>query len=180
MILRALPSFPLLVVAATLAALVVAAPARMAAQRTSAAARKPVPAFAMKDQKGTPVAWPAYKGKVVLLNFWATWCTGCKEEMPWFVEFQKKYARDGLAVLGVALDDEGWATVKPYLAGHPVNYPIAVAAFDVLEKPLELDPVLPATLLIDRAGNIADRYTGVIKREVFEAKLKALLAETLK
>jgi hypothetical protein len=77
----------------------------------------------------------------------------------------------------VALDDEGWQTVKPYVTKNPISYPIAIASFEVLEKPLALDPVLPATLLIDRAGNIADTHTGVIKREEFEARLKALLAE---
>jgi cytochrome c biogenesis protein CcmG/thiol:disulfide interchange protein DsbE len=171
------PTFSLLVAAATLAVPLVAAPARPSADRASVAARKAVPAFSMTDAKGKPVTVAAYKGKVVALNFWATWCTGCKLEIPWLVEFDKKYRGQGFATIGVALDDEGWQTVKPYVAKNPISYPIAVAAFDVLEKPLALDPVLPATLLIDRAGNIAHTHTGVIKREEFEARLKALLAE---
>src|SRR6266571_3283711 len=71
-------------------------------------ARRPAPGFALADANGTPVALSRYKGRVVLLDFWATWCTGCKVEIPWYMEFAKKYEQSGLAVVGVSMDKEGW------------------------------------------------------------------------
>jgi len=157
--------------AAIAVAVTFAIPVSTSAGRESVA-RKPVPAFSMTDIKGTPVK--------LSLNFWATWCTGCKLVIPWFVEFEKKYGPKGLAVIGVALDDEGWQAVKPYVATHPIGYRLAIAPFDVLEKPLGLDPSLPATLLIDRNGNIADTHAGVVEKDAFEKKIQGLLAEKLK
>ena len=78
--------------------------------------RKPAANFTLADANGAKVALADYKGKVVLLNFWATWCGPCKVEIPWFVEFNKTYKDRGLAVVGVSLDDDGWKSVKPYLA----------------------------------------------------------------
>src|SRR4030095_14015232 len=90
-------------------------------------ARKTAPDLSVTDTNGKRVSLSSLKGKVVLLDFWATWCTGCKEEMPWFMDFQKKYGQRGLASVGVALDEEGWLKVRPYLAEHPINYPIVIA-----------------------------------------------------
>src|SRR3954447_7712257 len=73
--------------------------------------RKPAPAFSLQDTDGKAVTLAEYKGKVVLLNFWATWCGPCKIEIPWFAEFERKYKDRGFAVLGVAMDDEGWSVV---------------------------------------------------------------------
>src|SRR5579885_3150755 len=75
--------------------------------------RKPAPNFTLKDANGDPVSLADYKGKVVLLNFWATWCGPCKVEIPWFVEFEQKYKDRDFAVLGVSFDDDGWKSVRP-------------------------------------------------------------------
>src|SRR5882724_11670368 len=88
--------------------------------------RKPAPDFTLKDVNGKPVKLSDYKGKVVLLNFWATWCGPCKIEIPWFKEFETSYKNQGFAVLGVAMDDEGWEAVKPYIQEKEVNYRIVV------------------------------------------------------
>src|SRR5580700_8860946 len=113
-----------------------------------AQANKPAPNFTVKDAQGREVSLSDYKGKVLLLDFWATWCTGCKQEIPWFMEFQTKYKTKGLTSLGVAMDEEGWPVVTPFLKQHPINYPIVVhdEAFD------KMFPImaLPVTLLIDR------------------------------
>src|ERR1700742_4657643 len=77
---------------------------------------KRAPDFTRVDAAGRKVRLSRYKGKVVLLDFWATWCTGCKQEIPWFEEFADRYRTQGLAAVGVAMDDEGWTVVKPFLA----------------------------------------------------------------
>jgi thiol-disulfide isomerase/thioredoxin len=85
----------------------------------SAKDRKPAPDFVMTDANGTTITLSGHKGRVVLLDFWATWCTGCKVEIPWYMEFQKRYARQGLSSIGVAMDEEGWKVVNRYLEQHP-------------------------------------------------------------
>jgi thiol-disulfide isomerase/thioredoxin len=78
--------------------------------------RKPAPEFTLQDSSGRTVQLKDYHGKVVLLDFWATWCHGCKQEIPWFSEFEKTYGAQGLAVVGVSMDEEGWKVLKPFLA----------------------------------------------------------------
>ena len=84
--------------------------------------RKDAPDFTLKDADGKVVHLSDYKGKVVLLDFWATWCGPCKIEIPWFMEMQRNNKDKGFEVLGVAMDDEGWEVVKPFLADLGVNY----------------------------------------------------------
>jgi cytochrome c biogenesis protein CcmG/thiol:disulfide interchange protein DsbE len=116
-----------------------------------------------------------YKGKVVLLNFWATWCHGCKLEIPWFMEFQKEYKRRGLAVIGVSMDEDGWKSVKPYIREKQLNYRVVIGNAD-LAKQYGLES-MPMTLLIDRHGKIAASHAGVVDREAFASEIRALLAE---
>src|SRR5436189_111100 len=80
--------------------------------------RKKAPNFSLKDANGDAVSLADYKGKVVLVNFWATWCGPCEVEIPWFVEFEQKYKGRDFAVLGISMDDDGWKAVRPYIASH--------------------------------------------------------------
>ena len=137
--------------------------------------RKPAPDFSLADARGARVSLAAQKGRVVLLDFWATWCAGCKVEIPWYVEFHKKYAGQGLVSIGAAMDDEGWAKVKPYLAEHPIPYPIVIGNPDLLQ-PYDIKN-LPVTLLIDRQGRIADAHAGVVDKEAWEQEITQLLRE---
>ncbi len=141
-------------------------------------ARPAAPTFTLHDANGATINLADYKGKVVLLDFWATWCTGCKLEIPWYIEFQEKYSGRGLASIGVAMDDEGWRKVKPYLVEHPINYPIVIgdAAFG---RRFGIT-ALPVTLLIDREGRIADSHSGVVVKDAWEQEIQALLAEPSK
>src|SRR5262249_27431646 len=127
------------------------------------------------DEGGARQSLSAQKGRVVLLDFWATWCGGCKVEIPWYVEFQKKYGPQGLVSIGAAMDDEGWAKVKPYLAEHPIPYPIVRGNPDLVQ--LYSIRNLPVTLLIDRHGRIADAHVGVVDRKVWEREIRDLLRE---
>jgi cytochrome c biogenesis protein CcmG/thiol:disulfide interchange protein DsbE len=117
-----------------------------------------------------------YKGKVVVLDFWATWCTGCKVEIPWFMEFQSKYKSQGLETIGAAMDDEGWEKVQPYVDEHPFNYPIVAGNAAALAKTLNIVG-LPLTILIDRNGRIVDSHAGVVDKDAWEQEVRALLQE---
>jgi peroxiredoxin len=133
--------------------------------------------FTLKDADGKSVKLTDYKGKVVLLNFWATWCGPCKVEIPWFVEFEKQYKGQGFAVLGVSMDDEGWEIVKPYLAKSPVNYRMLVGD-DVMAQKYGGIESLPTSFVIDRQGRIAATHVGLVERADYEGEIRELLRTT--
>src|SRR5271165_2335791 len=118
--------------------------------------RKPAPEFTLPDSSGKTARIGEYRGKVVLLDFWATWCHGCKMEIPWFSEFEKSYGARGLAVVGVAMDEEGWKTVRPFLTGTQVPYRMLLGN-QAMAKRYGIGN-LPDTFLIDREGRIAAVY----------------------
>jgi cytochrome c biogenesis protein CcmG/thiol:disulfide interchange protein DsbE len=136
--------------------------------------RKLAPAFTLKDANGAPVSLADYKGKVVLLNFWATWCHGCQLEIPWFINYQEKY-KNGLTVLGVSMDDD-WKPVKSWTEEKKVNYPIVLGNQD-FAKLYDLGP-MPMSVLIDRDGKIADSHSGVVDKDSFENEVRLLLQES--
>jgi thiol-disulfide isomerase/thioredoxin len=136
---------------------------------------KPAPALVRDDLNKQRVDLAAYRGKVVLLNFWATWCAPCQFEMPRFVEWQSRYGPDGLQVIGVSMDDDA-APVAELIRRRPVNYPIVMgdeqigAAYGGILG-------LPVTFLIDRHGNIAARYKGETSLDALEHDIQRLLRE---
>ena len=152
---------------------------RAPADLMRADSRKPLPQVALTDSNGAPVDLSGYKGSVVLLDFWATWCEGCKEEIPWFMEFQDKYNKSGLVVVGASLDDDGWKSVKPYLREHKINYRIVIGTFESA-KQFGVDKGMPVTLLVDRTGKIADVHPGMVDKDTFEREIQTLLKEPAK
>ncbi len=134
--------------------------------------RTAAPAFTLTDSKGASVSLSQYRGRVVLLDFWATWCHGCKVEIPWYMQFGKKYKHDGLTVLGVSMD-ENWKLVKPFLKEKKMKYPV-VLGNDEVAKRYGLS-AMPMTLLIDRDGNIASSFTGIVDKDKFENEIRLLL-----
>jgi cytochrome c biogenesis protein CcmG/thiol:disulfide interchange protein DsbE len=138
--------------------------------------RKPAANFALQNASGATVKLADYHGKVVLLDFWATWCTGCKKEIPWFSEFQKTYGPNGFAVVGVSLDEDGWKVLRPFLADHTVPYQMLLGN-DSTAKQYGIQN-LPDTFLIDRQGRVAAAYIAkLVDRADVDAKIKALLSE---
>lgn len=137
--------------------------------------RVTAPDFQLEDANGKIVKLSALKGKVVLVNFWATWCEGCQVEIPWFVEFAKKYEGKGLVVVGVSMDDDGWKSVKPWIREKKVNYTIVIGGQE-LGKKYGLDG-MPLTALVGRDGKIADLHGGVVDKDATETKIRALLGE---
>ncbi len=93
--------------------------------------RKVAPDFSLKDANGATVRLSDYRGKVVLLDFWATWCGPCKIEIPWFMDFEHEYKDRGFAVLGVSMDEDGWSAVKPYIEERKMNYRVMVGTEEI-------------------------------------------------
>lgn len=149
------------------------------ADLTPTDSRKPLPEVALTDDHGTHVNLSEYKGRVVLLDYWATWCEGCKEEIPWFMEFQDRYKKTGLSVVGASLDDDGWKSVKPYLHEHKINYRIVIGTFESA-KQFGVDKGMPVSVLIDRDGKVADVHPGMVDKVAFEHEIQSLLKETPK
>jgi len=149
-------------------------------KRTSATGessnRKLAANFRLPDANGVQVALAAYRGKIVLLNFWATWCGPCKIEIPWFIEFNKSYRDRGFAVLGVSLDDDEWKSVKPYLAEKKIDYMVVVGNDQVSKSYGDVDS-LPTTFLIDRNGRIAFVHMGLVGKDTYEKEIRSLLGE---
>lgn len=148
----------------------------LSAAIAGAQSRKPAPDLTLTDSKGASLQLSQYRGKVVLLNFWATWCHGCKEEMPWYMEFADKYKKNGLAVIGVAMDDDGWQSVKPFIEAKKVNYPIVVGNENLARQYGGVEE-MPVTFLIDRHGNIATSHTGMVDKDACESQIRTLLQE---
>jgi peroxiredoxin len=131
------------------------------------------PDFTLPDSTGAGIRLSDYKGKVVLLNFWATWCHGCKTEIPWFMEFASKYKDRGLVILGVSLDDDGWKPVRPYLAEKKINYPVVIGS-PALAKQYGVGP-MPMTYLIDRHGKVAATHIGMVDKNNTEKEIVQML-----
>ena len=136
---------------------------------------KIAPDFVSADTSGSPIKLSEFKGKVVLLNFWATWCGGCQVEIPWFIEFQNKYKDNGFAVIGISLDADGWESVKPYVKEKAVNYSVVIGSRDVAR--LYRVSAMPVTLLIDREGRIAASHVGLVSKSDYQAEVETLLGE---
>ena len=138
--------------------------------------RLEAPDFALEDSAGKSIRLSDYKGQVVLLNFWATWCNPCRIEIPWFIEFQRTYGSKGFTVIGVSLDEDGWTPVLPYIGKSGINYPIALGKNDVVQAYGGLDS-LPTTLIIDRRGRVAATHLGLVSKQVYEEGIVAALDE---
>jgi peroxiredoxin len=139
-------------------------------------ARKAAPDFALTDSSGKTVKLKDFRGKVVLLDFWATWCHGCKQEIPWFSEFEKAYRRKGLAVVGISMDEGGWKVVKPFLTETHVPYRMLLGD-DATAQRYGIE-TMPDTFLIDRKGRLAAAYrAGLVDKADVETNIKAVLSK---
>lgn len=136
--------------------------------------RKTAPSFTLKDSTGKTVQLSDYKGKVVLLNFWATWCGPCKIEIPWFIDFEQRYKDRGFAVLGISMDEDGWEAVKPYLETKKVNYRVVIGTDEVADLYGGVSS-LPTSFVIDRQGKIASAHVGLVSKSVYQDDIEQLL-----
>jgi peroxiredoxin len=136
--------------------------------------RNRAPDFTVKDAAGASFHLSDYKGKVVLLNFWATWCGPCQIEIPWFMDFENTYKDRNFAVLGVSFDDDGWTSVKPFIEKKKLNYRIAIGTEEISTLYGGLDS-LPTTFILDRQGRIAATHVGLVSKSDYQNDILNLL-----
>jgi thiol-disulfide isomerase/thioredoxin len=139
-----------------------------------AAASSKMPAWILQDVDGKTVKSSDFAGKVVILDFWATWCPPCKAEIPGFIDIQKKYGDKGVAVVGVSLDQEGPTAVKPFMKQLGMNYPIVMGDDKIVQDFSGIEGI-PTTFIIDRSGNVVSKHVGYGDEEAFETEIKPLI-----
>lgn len=155
---------------------VTAAPAAAVGPQAALPKLGKAPAWELKDINGAVVRSSQFAGKVVVVDFWATWCPPCRAEIPGYTELQKKYGKDGFVIVGISLDQAGPDVVKAFATKNAVNYPLVmgddtvVGAFGGVEA-------IPTTFLIDRNGQIRDRKMGSEETADYEKKIVAVLQE---
>jgi len=132
------------------------------------------PDFELTSLDGKKVKLSDYRGKAILLNFWATWCGPCKVEMPWFVDLQRKYGNDGLVVLGVAMDDSEAPKIAEFASQMGVNYPVLLGTDKVSEQYGNVE-FLPTSFYINRDGKFVGKGVGLIDRKEVEANVQKAL-----
>ena len=151
-----------------IAALMIAFPVSVLGQQAIA------PQFVLKDLDGRIVRLRDYRGKVVLINFWATWCPPCRAEMPDLIRLQREHAKQGLQIIGITYPPERKARVRRFARSLKVNYPIVLGTREIKAR-FSSEEALPLTVVINRDGKVTDIISGILLREEFDEKIKPLL-----
>ena len=168
------------VVAAAIAIMLIAGkhlakrPSEANAAKGAPAPGAAAPDFSLEALDGKTIRLSDFRGKAVLLNFWATWCEPCRVEMPWFVELEKQYGPEGLQVVGVAMDDSGKDVVEKFAKEMGVNYPVLMGKEAVGEEYGGVE-FLPTTFYVDRNGKVVSRVFGLKSRSEIEDAVKTAL-----
>src|ERR1700727_198478 len=133
---------------------------------------QPMPPFLVSDVDGNPVSTAAWKGKVVLLNFWATWCPPCRAEVPVLVDLATRY-KDRVQIIGVSVDD-GPEEVKAFVKDEGMNYPVVMASREIVAEYGGV-PALPTLFVVNADGNVVQKHAGLYSRELYETEIRLLL-----
>ncbi len=140
----------------------------------SAASASAAPNFKLQAADGSTVDLKSLQGKVVVVNFWATWCGPCRAEIPGMLEVYSKYRGKGLEIVGVSLDQQGFSVVTPFVQRMKIDYPVVVGDGDLVAAYGNFQAI-PTTFVVDRKGNIVGEHTGSMTKEQFESMIKPLL-----
>jgi peroxiredoxin len=136
--------------------------------------RNVAPDFELRDSSGKVVRLSDYRGRVVLLDFWATWCGPCNIEIPWFEDFERSYKNRGFEVLGVSMDDDGWKAITPFALEKKINYRVVLGNDKTGDQYGGIE-ALPTTFIIDRDGRIAKTFVGLSDKKEFQDAIENLL-----
>jgi len=139
-----------------------------------AVAADPAPNFSLKTSDGKTIELKKLQGKVVIVNFWATWCPPCRREIPGMTKVYTKYKSKGLEIVGIALDNGGWDDVNPWLQKNPINYPIVIGDGALADLYGGIEGI-PTTFVVDRKGNILSKHVGSVTEQEFEKLVKGAL-----
>lgn len=149
---------------------------QLAATSGPPAERSPAPDFTLRDSKGGRRRLSDFRGKVVILNFWATWCAPCRAEIPWLIRIHEDFRTSGLEVVGVAMDERGWPAVTPFIRQYRIPYPILLGTPAVARLYGGLE-TLPRTCFLDRQGRIVASHDAIISEAHLRKIVQVLLAD---
>ena len=130
--------------------------------------------FTVKDLEGKDLRLADFKGKIIILDFWATWCPPCRQEIPHFKELYSAYKEKGVEIIGLALDEGGAKAVQPFVKKNEINYPVAIPDDKVVQSYGGVRGI-PTTFVIDKNGSIYKKYVGYQEKSVFQADIEKLL-----
>lgn len=132
------------------------------------------PDFTLKDLNGNNVSLSDYAGKLVFVNFWATWCPPCRAEIPGFIRLYDKYKDQGLAIIGISADRDGIEVVKRFVDANKVNYPIVMYNMEVIQKYGGITGI-PTTFVVNRKGEVVNKFVGFPGEQAFENEIQKWL-----
>src|SRR5437588_9966279 len=141
----------------------------------SAQISRPAPALRLKTIDGHVFDLSEYKGKVVLLNFWATWCPPCRQEIPELIKLQRAHRRQGLQIVGVTFPPQGLRQVRRFAQRAKIDYPIALGTKET-KLLFAATETLPITVVIDPQGNVHDVIEGILYKDEFDQKVRPMLS----
>ncbi|MDD5462290.1 MAG: TlpA disulfide reductase family protein [Methylococcales bacterium] len=148
--------------------------------KTAQTSQSPLPEFNLPDVSGNPHSISEWQGKILIINFWATWCTPCRKEIPEFIALQEQYAARGLQFIGIAIDDQD--AVKKYLTSIKINYPILIGDVTGISLAHQLGnsiDAVPFTIIVDRQGQIVHRHPGEFSKEQITEIITPLITDVM-
>lgn len=140
----------------------------------SAQVGEQAPEFSLKKGDGSTLTLSGLKGKVVVVNFWTTWCPPCRREIPDFIETYKNYNEKGVEIVGVSLDHQGWDVVTPFVKNNSINYPIVLGNVDTAKEYGDVRSI-PTSFIVDKEGKIVEKFVGMLTKEQLEEILNKYL-----